>query len=507
MRRTASERASPRGAAGFAALAAATLLLGFLLRYPSFFEPRWYGDEGIFAAVAQNMRSGHALYGDSWDNKPPLIFYTYAAVQSLFGSGVMPLHIVTTIVVLTTQAVVMLIALVLFGRWRALGAGMAFAFVLGTPVIEGNLAMTETYMILPTSLAVLASVLATRRPEDERVPYYAASGVLIGMAAGYKQVAVFDGAAIGTMVWLTHERPLRAVVPLVLGAAIPQAALALLYLATGAFGAYWYAIVGSLGVYSEFGETRSPLVAFIGYLPAIVAVAWLVRRKQQRGTVETQAFPALWLGFALAGATSSTFAFPHYLQQAAPAAALALVSMPWRWERDESARMLLAVGAVLSVAVVFGQFAFAFEDRRQVNPIEYYRTYVSHRYGTMSDQDYDYYFDGKVLAVNDIVEAIHDDGRGTSVYTWSELPWIYAAGGLTNPTRYYTSFLGEVIPGAKEEILRDLQARPPAYIVMSDDTYAPFDELWGWLRGRYSLVEQHNDWWVYRLDAAATQSR
>jgi hypothetical protein len=293
----------------------------------------------------------------------------------------------------------------------------------------------------------------------------------------------------------------------VVGAAIPQAALALMYLATGAFGAYWYAIVGSLGVYSEFGETRSPLVAFIGYLPAIVAVAWLVRRKQQRGAVEMQAFPALWVGFALAGATSSTFAFPHYLQQAAPPAALALVSMPWRWERDESARLLLAVGAVLSVAVVFGQFAFAFEERRQVNPIEYYRTFVSHRYGTMSDQDYDYYFDGKVLAVDDIVEAIHDDGRGTSVYTWSELPWIYAAGGLTNPTRYYTSFLGEVIPGAKEEILRDLQARPPAYIVMSDDTYAPFDELWDWLRGRYSLVEQHNDWWVYRLDTASTQAQ
>jgi hypothetical protein len=120
----------------------------------------------------------------------------------------------------------------------------------------------------------------------------------------------------------------------------------------------------------------------------------------------------------------------------------------------------------------------------------------------MSDQDYDYYFDGKVLAVNDIVAAIENDGgAGDSVYTWSELPWIYAAGDLTNPTRYYTSFLGEVIPGAKPEILRDLAARPPEYVVFSEDTYAPFVELDDWIAGRYSILSQHNDWTVYRRNA------
>lgn len=503
MHRIASERASSRRVAAYAALAAVTLLLGFLLRYPSLFEPRWYGDEGIFAAVAQNIRHGETLYSDAWDNKPPLIFYTYAGVQSSFGTGVLPLHLVTTIVVLATQAIVMAIALLLFDARRALVAGVAFALLLGTPVIEGTLAMTETYMILPTSAAVLAFVLAQRRDEASRAPYYVGVGLLLGIAAGYKQVAVFDGAAIGMMIWLTHERPWPSLAALAAGFVAPQAVFAAIFVATGAFGAYWYAIAGSLGVYAELADSQSPLVRFIGYLPAIVAVAWLVRRKQAHGQVELQALPVLWLGFALAGATSSSFAFPHYLQQAAPAAVLALVSMPWRWERDERARLLLAVGALLSAAVVFGQFSGAFEGRRQLDPVDYYRTFVSHQYGTMSDQDYDYFFDGKVITINDIVAAIHKDGGGDTVYTWAELPWIYAAGDFTNPTRYYTSFLGEVIPGAKEEILRDLEKRPPAYIVMSDDTFAPFDELWSWLRSRYSLVEQHNDWWVYRRDVVA----
>jgi hypothetical protein len=94
------------------------------------------------------------------------------------------------------------------------------------------------------------------------------------------------------------------------------------------------------------------------------------------------------------------------------------------------------------------------------------------------------------------------DGAGTSLYTWSELPWVYAAGGFTNPARYYTSFLGEVVPGAKSEILRDLDAHPPTYVLVSDDTFAPFGELTGFLSSRYALVHEQGDWHLYRLTSA-----
>ena len=154
----------------FLALAAATLTIAFALRYPSLFEPRWYGDEGIFAGVATNIREGRTLYAQAWDNKPPLIFYTYAAVQSAFGSSIFALHLWATISVLATQATVIAIAAQLFGRRRALAAGALLALALGTPVIEGNLALTETFMILPTSLGVLAFVLTERRPADRRGP-------------------------------------------------------------------------------------------------------------------------------------------------------------------------------------------------------------------------------------------------------------------------------------------------------------------------------------------------
>src|SRR5207248_5510582 len=211
-----------------------------------------------------------------------------------------------------------------------------------------------------------------------------------------------------------------------------------------------------------------------------------------------QDFPMLWLAFAVIGAMSSSLPFPHYLQQAVPALALTLVSNPFALERENVTRIALALAAVLLLSVGYAQFSLAYRERHQLEPVSYYHTFVSHQWGTMSDLDYDYEFDGKVAAVDDIVKAIKRDDQGSTAYAWSELPWLYAAGNLTNPTRYYTSFLGEIVPGAKVEILRDLDAHPPAYIVISADTYAPFGELEQFVEARYSLVHSEGDWRLYR---------
>jgi Dolichyl-phosphate-mannose-protein mannosyltransferase len=486
----------------YATLAAGTLLVAVLLHYPSLFEPRWYGDEGIFAAVAENIRHGQTLYADAWDNKPPLIFFTYAAIQAAFGAGIFPLHLVATISVLTTQLSVMAIALLLFGARRSLVAGLIFAVAMGTPLLEANLAMTETFMILPASLAVLVYLLAERRAPHARTPWYTAVGFLLGIAASYKQVAVFDAAAIAVMIWLTHDRPVRPLATIAAGFALPQIALAAYFLVVGAFPQYWYAIVGSLGVYARLAPAQSPFARFAGLLPALLACAWLVRRRQIGREVRLTMFPVLWLGFAVAGATSSSFPFPHYLQQAMPALALVLVADPLAQEGEHVGKIALAVGAVLVTAVVFAQFAFEYRIRTQLDPVDYYRTFIHHRYGDLSDDDYVLHFDGKVFTARDITAGIKRDGAGSTLYTWGELPWIYADAGVTNPARYYTSFLGEFIPGAKADILRDLNAHPPVYIGVSDEANAPFEELDAFVAARYTLIESGNDWRLYRVATA-----
>src|SRR3989344_3016759 len=91
------------------------LLLTFLLRFPSLFEPFWYGDEGIFAAVARNLNLGGVLYETAWDNKPPMIYLTYQAIFNVFGVSMFWLRLVTIIAVLTTAAIIYEVAQVTIG--------------------------------------------------------------------------------------------------------------------------------------------------------------------------------------------------------------------------------------------------------------------------------------------------------------------------------------------------------------------------------------------------------
>src|SRR3989344_1642075 len=92
------------------------LLLTFLMRFPSLFEPFWYGDEGIFAAVARNLNLGGTLYATSWDNKPPMIYLTYAGIFKFFGVSMFWLRLVTIIAVLSTSAIIYEIAQKVFGE-------------------------------------------------------------------------------------------------------------------------------------------------------------------------------------------------------------------------------------------------------------------------------------------------------------------------------------------------------------------------------------------------------
>jgi hypothetical protein len=397
----------------------------------------------------------------------------------------------------------MAIAFRLYGAWRSLIAGVAFALVMCTPVIEGNLALTETYMILPAALAVLVFVVAQTRAVANADRWYVAAGLLMSVAISYKQVAVFDAAAVATMIWLIHERPWRALAPYAAGVVAPQVAMLLVFTILGALSEYLYAMVGSAGVYADLSDDKSPLIRFSGYVPALLVVAYLVRRERLGGDVGVRHLPLVWVAFALAGATSSPFEFPHYLQQMAPAAALLLVASPLPVERDDLGRIALVVTGLLVVAIVFGQYATEFRERRQLRPVSYYETFVARERGEMSELDYMYQFDGSAVAVKDIAGYIEQDGAGDTLFAWSELAWVYPAAGVTNPARYYASFFGEVIPGAKEDIINDLRESPPTYVLVSDAAYAPFLELDDFVDSRYDLLRAQGDWRLYRLSTAS----
>ena len=194
------------------------LVATLLFRLPSLFEPYWYGDEGIFAAVAHQMLQGDLLYRDTWDNKPPFIYLLYAASIAVFGVELFWIKLLATLSVLTTQLLVFFLVRHVQSARLALVAVGVFGLLISMPTLEGNLALTEIFM-LPAIVGAWLLVLI--RP---RQLFWA--GVLMSIPFLLKPVAGLEFAALFFFVFFIKTYVWRQRVFLCVGfAALPALSL------------------------------------------------------------------------------------------------------------------------------------------------------------------------------------------------------------------------------------------------------------------------------------------
>src|SRR3989337_2620929 len=114
-----------------------------LLRFPSLFEPYWYGDEGIYQVIGIALRQGRILYSEIWDNKPPILYLIYA----LFNGEQFYVRLLSLIVGAGTVVILYLLTAKLFKNLFARFASTAFfAVMFALPVLEGNIANAENFM-------------------------------------------------------------------------------------------------------------------------------------------------------------------------------------------------------------------------------------------------------------------------------------------------------------------------------------------------------------------------
>src|SRR5258708_5061209 len=170
----------------------------FLLRLPSLFEPYWYGDEGIYEVIGFALRHGRLLYQGIWDNKPPLLYLLYA----IFNGDQPTVRFVSLLDGLTSVILFFFLAKKLFRQEKiSMTTTTLFALLLGTPLIEGNIANAENFMI-PLILASALLILNTADKQTKKhslsylilnTKYFIlfTSGLLLGLAFLFKVVSVF----------------------------------------------------------------------------------------------------------------------------------------------------------------------------------------------------------------------------------------------------------------------------------------------------------------------------
>lgn len=130
------------------------LCIGFLfilLRLPSLIEPNWYGDEAIYQVIGQAMRNGDVLYRDVWDNKPPLLYVFYA----IFNGDIFYLKLLSLLAGVGSVIVFFFVAKRLLQGKGIYVATSVFAVLFALPIVEGNIANAENFILFPTLLSLL----------------------------------------------------------------------------------------------------------------------------------------------------------------------------------------------------------------------------------------------------------------------------------------------------------------------------------------------------------------
>src|SRR3989344_7861716 len=460
----------------------------FLLRLPSLFEPFWYGDEGIFAAVGRNLNLGGTLYQTAWDNKPPMIYLTYAAIFKFFGVSMFWLHMSAAIVVLATAAAIYEIAQATIGTRRALLASFIFGFLTSLRLIEGNLALTEIFMILPITVAMM---IAIKRKFDLLSLFLA--GILISVASLYKQVGAFEAAALGIFVFLSSDFLgfIKKGVSLTIGFLVPYAVTFAYFYSNGLvddyiFGAYTY-----YRIYLGESPKYAILVNISKIMPIIAALLYGIWKKFKFKKVETTYLFILWAAFSLLGSYFSGRTYGHYLVQATPAISLLLaqVNISKRiGNMFAKARIVFVLAFFLPILFLTRLIFADFISGGPLNQVKYFRNFIDLATGAKSLNAYNDFFDGNVntiMALRDGLDA--RSARGKSIYIWGDYPWLYAIIDAKGPSRYVTSFHVFGVPNGLEEVARQLAENKPSYIIKSESSIGYFADLEKLLARSYTL--------------------
>jgi hypothetical protein len=168
----------------------ALLGLCIALRAVSLVRPCLSDDEAIYATVAREMLTGHELYRDVVDHKPPAIYVVYAATQALGGpvGGMVLLHALLIGVVFATG---LLLARIVRLHWpgtdpRAPVAAALLWIVYTTTLVDVDAlaANCELFMMLPLVGAICVFLDARGRLGD-----HALAGILVGVACLFKYQA------------------------------------------------------------------------------------------------------------------------------------------------------------------------------------------------------------------------------------------------------------------------------------------------------------------------------
>lgn len=515
-----------------AGLVAWILLLVALVvaRLPAVVEPAG-SDQSLYMYVADRVLEGGAPYVDAWDQKPPGVFFVYAAIRSIWPAA-SAVAFADTIASAATA-----LALFVVG-WRVLGRHMAFVsagtfLLLGHPSIHrlsGLYVRGQSEVFI--ALAITASLaLAWRRQPGRH--HLVAAGLAFGVAVWLKYNAAAYLLPLAVALALPPDGARRSWRPVATsllwigtGATLVSAGFLAYLAAHGAIGAWWRATIDYNLAYSRETYTAGPwgaarylvtlpvgrmgadMLWYLGGVGVVVSALGAFRRQRPAATLAVSWMTAAVLSIAANGARD----LPQYFVQAGPALAFSFAvglgslrggrrPLAWLtavlillglWRVGTDAPSLAGMrwaGLPEAVRNIAADVAFA---RGRVDRRDFLARYKG-------AQKYD------ALESDDLAAHIRaTTSPADRIYVFGFAPAVYLESHRLSASRFFWSrpvvleFAAERPQYGSQGLLTDLERNRPAIVALQKRDWAPGEpnseafftthaRLGAWLRNGYAL--------------------
>lgn len=461
----------------------------FLVRIPSFFAPYYYGDEMIYLNLGEAIRRGLVLYKDIHDNKTPFIYFLGAIAGNVFW-----FHAILCIWMIVTIILFWRLTIVLFPKNNKLQKIITIVFAITTslPLLEGQIANSELFMIGPT---ILAFIFALKK--EDRVKNLFISGVCISLATLFKIPAAFDIGAIILLVVLSldfsfkdFKKKLFELMALFVGFLIPILLTFVWYSIRGALGDYINAaFLQNLGYVASWrtGSIQNQVPFLVKNGPiliraSIVAVSFIILFLLRKKLPKPFLISVAWLLTSLFAATLSERPYPHYLVQALPAFSI-LVGILLSTDRSEQALTVIPLALAFFVPVYYKYWYY---------PTVPYFTNFAAMFTENNKSDYLKLFGPRVVADYNISKSILTMVNNTDpVFVWGDAPPIYALTRTLPPIKYVTNY--HIFDYSNpQEVVSGLSRNMPRLIIILPGDPVP-TELYSFIKQYYHSLGRIED--------------
>ncbi len=457
------------------------LVAFIILRIPSLYEPHWYGDEGVYAAITYGIENGRQLYVNLWDNKPMLIYW-------LYGLGDASNRLLFIRLLNMSVGIVSLIGLhFLLKKFKvntaahAIGLGI-FVYLMGFPILEGNITNAENLFIPLTILGYLAIL--------QKKPFYTVSGLLFGIGFMLKFHPIFDFAAVLLYLLITRKK-LKHTVLLIAGFALPNI---LQYI-------YWH-FNGNLMpalqtiFFNNFGYTQS-YSSGVRSLPLKTAVLGLASLALAKKYLDDTVSPkklliVLMVMFEAYGVLFGGRQYLHYMIQIVPAAVIAGALIAQKIQKSNGVTQLKYIIGTTFVVFLFLNIFYQGEGEatRQSIP-KYYGKFYD--YATGKEPYFLHGTDEVFANVDHALQKYHSK----NIYVYSNNAWIYDVLQIVPPAKVVVAYHRWFIPDG--EFINSLKEAKTDIILMEVGMES-YDKLNEYLVQEYRFSEQVENYDVWFRD-------